>query len=120
MTGQAPQSSCRPPIVQLAEPGQLTEGPAGLSSQRRCDLPPFHALAARRTRAGCVRQKAAVKTNAASRAKGIARHTPQMTSSHPGMAAVRLRTTLRTAITRWYSPSRYLAESLRWGFGLRH
>jgi hypothetical protein len=64
--------------------GELTKGPAGLSSRRRCDLPPFHALAARRTLAGCTRHKAAVRSSTTSRAKGIARHTPKMTSSHAG------------------------------------
>ena len=49
--------------------GQLTKGPARLSSRRRCDLPPFHALAARRTLAGCMKHKAAVRTNTTSRAK---------------------------------------------------
>ena len=99
--------------------GQLTKGPARLSSRprlssrRRCDLPPFHALAARRTLAGCMRHKAAVRTKTTSRAKGIARHTPKMTSSHRGMTAIRLRTTLRTTITGWYSPTRYLTVSLR-------
>ena len=34
----------------------------------------------------------------ASRTKGITRQTPQMTGSHPGMAAVRLRMTLRIVI----------------------
>src|SRR6476469_4327169 len=57
------------------------------------------ALAARRTLAGCMKHKAAVRTNTTGRAKGIARHTPKMTSSHPGMTAIRLRTTLWTTIT---------------------
>ena len=90
--------------------GQPTTGPARLSSRRRCDLPPFHALAARRTLAGCMRHKAAVRTKTTSRAKGIARHTPKMTSSHPGMTAIRLRTTLWATITGWYSPTRYLTR----------
>ena len=64
-------------------PGRLSSWPR-LSSRRRCDLPPFHALAARRTLAGCMRHKIAVRTNTTSRAKGIARHTPKMTSSHAG------------------------------------
>ena len=105
---------------------QLTKGPARLSSRprlssrRRCDLPPFHALAARRTLAGCMRHKAAVRTKTTSRTKGIARHTPKMTSSHPGMTAIRLRTTLRTTITGWYSPTRYLTVSLRWRLRSAH
>ena len=93
--------------------GQLTELPARLSSRRRCDLPPFHALVARRTLAGCMRHKTAVRINTTSRTRGIARPTPKTTSSHPGMTAIRLRTTLRTTITRWYSPIRYLTVTLR-------
>ena len=77
----------------------------------RCDLPPFHALAARRTLAGWVRHTTAVSSNAAKRASGIARQTPQMSRSHPGMAAVRLRVSFRAVITESRPPDLSTAAS---------
>jgi Integrase core domain len=48
----------------------------------------------------------AVNSNAASRATGIARQRPHMTSSHPGMTAAGPRVTLRTVIIELHRPAR--------------
>jgi hypothetical protein len=98
---------CPPHTGQRRWPGlRPAPGRAGISSKARCDLPPFHVLAARRTLAGWIRHSPAVNGNAASRANGIARQTPHMTISHPGMTAVRLGVTLRTVIIELHLPAR--------------
>lgn len=90
---------------------------SGNSPEPRCDLPPFHALTARRTLTGWIRHSATVISKAASRPRGMSRPTAQMAISHPGMAALRLRMILRRVIKRlqlplW--PARIRAPHARW------
>jgi len=61
-----------PPVARVVALPDADWTPERESSKARCDLPPLHVPAARRTLEDWIRHSSAVKSNAASRAHGIA------------------------------------------------